>query len=102
MAVRMDLGVGWARLHERYDVLLTPTMPIAGVRVRARTPPDGWPATLWTSWTPYTYPFNMTQQPALSVPCGLTSDRRPIGLQVVGPRHGDDAGAAGRPRLRAR
>jgi aspartyl-tRNA(Asn)/glutamyl-tRNA(Gln) amidotransferase subunit A len=31
----------------------------------------------------------MTQQPALSLPCGLTSDRRPIGLQVVGPRHAD-------------
>ena len=54
-----------------------------------RPSPEGWPSDLWTSWTPYTYPFNMTQQPALSVPCGLTTDRRPIGLQVVGPRHGD-------------
>lgn len=51
--------------------------------------PYGWPSDLWTSWTPYTYPFNMTQQPALSLPCGFSSDERPIGLQVVGPRHGD-------------
>ena len=88
MAVRMDLGRRFGQLHETYDVLLTPTMPIAAFEA-GRPSPEGWPSDLWTSWTPYTYPFNMTQQPALSVPCGLTTDRRPIGLQVVGPRHGD-------------
>ncbi len=41
------------------------------------------------SWTPFTYPFNMTQQPAASVPCGFTSDGLPVGLQVVGPRRSD-------------
>jgi aspartyl-tRNA(Asn)/glutamyl-tRNA(Gln) amidotransferase subunit A len=86
--VRMDLGRRFAQLHETYDVLLTPTMPIAAFAA-GQPSPDGWPSDLWTSWTPYTYPFNMTQQPALSLPCGLTGDRRPIGLQVVGPRHGD-------------
>ncbi|WP_237565471.1 amidase [Ornithinimicrobium cavernae] len=88
MAVRMDLGVRMGAFHEQYDLLLTPTMPIAAFP-RGQDAPDGWPSTLWTSWTPYTYPFNMTQQPALSVPCGLTSDRRPIGLQIIGPRHAD-------------
>jgi aspartyl-tRNA(Asn)/glutamyl-tRNA(Gln) amidotransferase subunit A len=88
MAVRMDLGRRFGRLHETYDALLTPTMPIAAFAA-GRPSPEGWPSDLWTSWTPYTYPFNMTQQPALSVPCGLTTDRRPIGLQVVGARHGD-------------
>ena len=87
-AERMNLGVAMGAFHERYDLLLTPTMPIAAFP-RGQDAPDGWPSTLWTSWTPYTYPFNMTQQPALSVPCGLTSDGRPIGLQVVGPRHAD-------------
>ncbi|MGH3491046.1 MAG: amidase family protein, partial [Actinopolymorphaceae bacterium] len=43
----------------------------------------------WTEWTPFTYPFNLTQQPAASIMCGLTSDRLPIGLQIVGPRHAD-------------
>ena len=88
MAVRMDLGRRFGLLHETYDVLLTPTMPIAAFEAGRPSPP-GWPSELWTSWTPYTYPFNMTQQPALSVPCGLTEDRRPIGLQVVGPRYAD-------------
>jgi len=87
-AQRMDFGVRMGAFHERFDLLLTPTMPIAAFE-KGRDAPDGWPSTLWTSWTPYTYPFNMTQQPALSVPCGLTGQGRPIGLQVVGPRHAD-------------
>ncbi len=40
-------------------------------------------------WTPFSYPFNLTQQPACTVPCGLTSDGLPIGLQIVGPMFGD-------------
>jgi aspartyl-tRNA(Asn)/glutamyl-tRNA(Gln) amidotransferase subunit A len=40
-------------------------------------------------WTPFSYPFNLTQQPACSIPCGLTSDGLPIGLQIVGPMFGD-------------
>jgi aspartyl-tRNA(Asn)/glutamyl-tRNA(Gln) amidotransferase subunit A len=87
-AERMDLGVRMGAFHDRFDLLLTPTMPIPAFG-KGRDAPDGWPSTLWTSWTPYTYPFNMTQQPALSLPCGRTLDERPIGLQVVGPRHAD-------------
>lgn len=88
MAERMALGVRMGAFHETYDVLLTPTMPMAAFAA-GQDAPDGWPSDLWTSWTPYTYPFNMTQQPALSVPCGLTADQRPIGLQLVGARHAD-------------
>ena len=87
MAVRMEHGRRMGLFHQEYDVLLTPTMPMPAFPL-GRQAPQGWPEP-WTSWTPYTYPFNMTQQPALSVPCGLTADRRPIGLQVVGPRHAD-------------
>jgi aspartyl-tRNA(Asn)/glutamyl-tRNA(Gln) amidotransferase subunit A len=90
MAVRMSLGRRFGALHETHDVLICPTMPIAAFPA-GQPSPDGWSSQLWTSWTPYTYPFNMTQQPALSMPCGLTGDRRPIGLQIVGPRHGDRA-----------
>ncbi|GAA1169121.1 amidase [Pseudonocardia alaniniphila] len=90
MAVRNDLGTLMGEFHSRYDLLLTPTLPIpafeAGVEV-----PSGWPRKRWTSWTPFTYPFNMTQQPAASVPCGFTSDGLPVGLQIVGPRHADNA-----------
>lgn len=87
-AVRMALGQQLSRFHQSYDVLLTPTMPITAFPAGQDTP-DGWPSPLWTSWSPYTYPFNLTQQPALSVPCGFSADGLPIGLQIVGPRHGD-------------
>ncbi|QCU78975.1 amidase [Citricoccus sp. SGAir0253] len=87
-AVRVALGVALGRFHEAYDLLLTPTLPIPAF-ARGRDTPVGWPSPHWTSWTPYTYPFNMTQQPAVSVPCGFTEDGLPAGLQVVGPRHAD-------------
>jgi aspartyl-tRNA(Asn)/glutamyl-tRNA(Gln) amidotransferase subunit A len=88
VAVRMDLGRRFGLLHETYDALVCPTMPVAAFPA-GQPSPDGWPSDLWTSWTSYTYPFNMTQQLALSLPCGFTNDQRPIGLQVVGPRHSD-------------
>jgi aspartyl-tRNA(Asn)/glutamyl-tRNA(Gln) amidotransferase subunit A len=87
-AVRMQLGSQMGRFHQAYDVLLTPTLPLAAFPV-GRDVPDGWHSPDWTSWTPYTYPFNLTQQPALSVPCGFTSAGLPVGLQIVGARHAD-------------
>jgi aspartyl-tRNA(Asn)/glutamyl-tRNA(Gln) amidotransferase subunit A len=87
-ARRMELGRRMGVFHERYDLLLTPTMPIAAFEA-GREAPEGSPSPRWTSWTPFTYPFNMTQQPAASLPCGFTADGLPIGLQVVGARHAD-------------
>ncbi|BBY81482.1 amidase [Mycolicibacterium pulveris] len=87
-AVRMRLGELMGRFHQRYDVLVTPTLPLPAFAA-GRDVPEGWPSPDWASWTPYTYPFNMTQQPAVSVPCGFTSAGLPIGLQIVGPRHAD-------------
>ncbi len=87
-AVRMELGRRMGVFHATYDLLVTPTMPIPAFPA-GQASPDDWPSQLWTSWTPYTYPFNLTQQPALSVPCGFTPAGLPVGLQVVGPRHAD-------------
>ncbi|WP_413115394.1 amidase [Streptomyces sp. CY1] len=86
--VRMALGHAMGRFHSAYDLLVTPTLPItafeAGVEV-----PKGSEHTRWTGWTPFTYPFNLTQQPAASVPCGLSGAGLPIGVQLVGARHAD-------------
>jgi aspartyl-tRNA(Asn)/glutamyl-tRNA(Gln) amidotransferase subunit A len=86
--VRMDLGRRMGRFHERYDLLVTPTVPLtafeAGVEV-----PRGSGFRRWTGWTPFTYPFNLTQQPAASVPVG-TGDGLPVGMQIVAARHRDD------------
>lgn len=81
------------RMHlfmERFDLLLTPALPVtafaAGADEPARTADD--PDTP-IEWTPFTYPFNLTGQPAASVPCGFV-DGLPVGLQIVG-RWRDDA-----------
>lgn len=86
MAVRNDMGSLMGGFHQEYDLLLTPTLPIPAFEGGRETPSgEG----RWTSWTPFTYPFNMTQQPAASVLCGFTSEGLPVGLQIVGPRHAD-------------
>ena len=73
------------RFHERYDLLLTPQMPLAAFEVGRVTPTDGRFGEDWIGWSPYTYPFNLTQQPAASVPCGFSKDGLPLALQIVGP-----------------
>jgi aspartyl-tRNA(Asn)/glutamyl-tRNA(Gln) amidotransferase subunit A len=69
------------------DLLVTPTMPLTAFDAAAEVPPGGEAdAKLpWITWTPYTYPFNITGQPAISIPCGFAPDGMPAGLQVVGP-----------------
>lgn len=71
-----------------YDLLLTPSVAVPAF--------DALPAGQQTmdaqamlGWSPFSYPFNLTQQPACTIPCGLTTDGLPIGLQIVGPMFGD-------------
>src|SRR5690349_11893545 len=80
---RGALGSHMRRFHERYDALVTPQMPLAAFAIGIDTPegPNG----RWVDWTPFTYPFNLTGQPAASVPCGLTAAGLPVAFQVVGP-----------------
>ena len=86
---RADIANAMVRFHEKYDLLLTPQMPIPALEAGRVTPADGSYGDNWINWSPYTYPFNLTQQPAASVPCGLSSDGLPIGLQIVGPARHD-------------
>lgn len=87
---RVALGRHMRRFHERYDLLFTPTMPVAAFDVGRSAPalPRG-PRRRWLDWSPFTYPFNLTGQPALSVPCGFTKEGLPVGLQIVGPNYGE-------------
>lgn len=87
-AERAELGATMGTFHRDWDVLVTPATPIVAFET-GREAPAGAPDPHWSGWTPFTYPFNITQQPAISVPCGFTADRLPIGLQIVGPRHGE-------------
>ncbi|MFI6311905.1 amidase [Nocardia fusca] len=88
-AVAAQVAITMGTFHAAYDILLTPTVPITAFEAGHDVPP-GSDMSDWPDWTPYTYPFNLTQQPALSIPAGRTKDGMPVGLQIVGPRHSDD------------
>lgn len=74
--------------HQTYDLLVTPTLAVAAFEV-GRNVPAGYDTVNWMSWTPFTYPFNLTGQPAATVPCGLTAEGLPVGLQLVGDLYAD-------------
>ncbi len=105
--VRNALGRRMGAFHQQYDLLLTPTMPVPALPA-GQDLNDPAAERHWIDWSPFSYPFNMTRQPAASVPCGVTSAGLPIGLQIVGPLYGDDrvlraarAFEATQPELRA-
>ena len=77
---------------ERYDLLLTPTMALTAFEVGKDAPEQvcGRPD-YGLGWCYFTYPFNLTGQPAASLPCGFTSAGLPVGLQIVGRRYADAA-----------
>lgn len=85
---RRQLGLRMSLFHKSYDLLLTPTLATTAFPV-GLVSPEHMKNDNWAAWTPFTYPFNMTRQPASSVPCGYTDAGLPIGLQIVGPLHGD-------------
>jgi aspartyl-tRNA(Asn)/glutamyl-tRNA(Gln) amidotransferase subunit A len=73
-------------VFERFDLLLTPTLPVAAFPVGNAGPHTDDRHILWSG---FTYPSNLTMQPASSVPCGFTTEGRPVGMQLVGQRFSD-------------
>ena len=83
----------WQEVHTflaRFDLLLTPTTAVPPFPLGTGVPReiDGREVSR-LGWMAFTYPFNLTGQPAVSVPAGFTDDGLPIGLQIVGRRHAD-------------
>jgi len=70
------------QFFDRYDLLLSPTLPVAGVAAGIAIPP-GFEDRNIVTWVCYTYPFNLTGQPAASIPAGFTAGGLPVGLQIV-------------------
>lgn len=90
MDARAALCEQMAFFHQSYDLLVTPSVPITAFDLGDNVPP-GQGMDNWVAWTPYSYPFNMTQQPAASLPCGLSAqDALPVGVHFVAARHQDD------------
>ncbi len=88
---RADFSAKVEALFEEIDLLLLPTMPILPFAADEPGPPERMTGRLvdWANWTPFTHPFNLTMQPAASLPCGFTPEGLPVGLQIVGPRFGE-------------
>jgi aspartyl-tRNA(Asn)/glutamyl-tRNA(Gln) amidotransferase subunit A len=74
-----------------WDLLVTPSTSVTALGV-GRQQPEHWPQHPWDwlSWAEFSYPFNLSHGPAISVPCGLTAGGLPVGLQLAGPRLADD------------
>ncbi|HXJ79996.1 MAG TPA: amidase [Candidatus Methylomirabilis sp.] len=79
------------RFFERYDLLLTPTASVAAFPIGLAYPAEieGRRIDNQLQWFPFTFPFSITGQPAITVPCGFTAEGLPVGLQIVGRRFAD-------------
>jgi len=82
------LGSMMRQFMQRFDLLVTPAVAVPAFDALPAGHSPLSPASM-LGWTPYSYPFNLTQQPASTIPCGLTRDGLPMGLQFVGPMFGD-------------
>jgi aspartyl-tRNA(Asn)/glutamyl-tRNA(Gln) amidotransferase subunit A len=82
------LGSHLRQFMQRFDLILTPSTAVTAFKARpaGHSPMD---AQAMLGWTPFSYPFNLSQQPAISLPCGLSSQGLPMGVQLVGPMFGD-------------
>ena len=85
---RGALGSQMRQFMQRFDLLVTPAVAVPAFDALPAGHSALNPANM-LGWTPFSYPFNLTQQPACSIPCGLTQGGLPIGLQIVGPMFGD-------------
>ena len=84
----MILGRQMRLFHQTHDLLLTPTVAVEPFEAGRLSPP-GYDQHDWLSWSPFAYPFNVTGQPALTIPCGLTQSGLPVGMQIVGNAFAD-------------
>ena len=85
---RRELAIAWNRLLATYDLVLTPTVAVQPFEA-GRNLPDGPEGKANVLWSPYTAQFNMTRHPAATVPCGLSRQGLPIGLQIVAGHYKD-------------
>ncbi len=93
LAATLARGVYGSKLRqfmERFDFIVTPATATPAFNTGTLSPLDD-DGRAWMQWTPFSFPFNLTQQPAASINCGFTTDGLPVGLQIVG-RMFDDAG----------
>ena len=79
---RIAITVAAKAFFNRFDLLVGPVMPVPAYALDLDVP-AGFDEKDWR-WCPYAYPWNMTGQPAVSVPIGFTKDGLPVGVQIIG------------------
>ncbi|MBK1658069.1 amidase family protein [Paracraurococcus ruber] len=73
-----------------FDLLATPSASVAAFPVGLQRPPHWDPHDWdWLVWAEFSYPFNLSHGPAISLPCGRTAAGLPVGVQLAGPRLAD-------------
>jgi aspartyl-tRNA(Asn)/glutamyl-tRNA(Gln) amidotransferase subunit A len=87
-ALRAVAAHEMARLHQRFDLVLCPTVPAGPPPADAVT--NDPVQALWTQWAPWTFTFNMTRQPAITVPLGARENGLPNAVQLVAAQYRDD------------
>jgi aspartyl-tRNA(Asn)/glutamyl-tRNA(Gln) amidotransferase subunit A len=83
---RRTLASAFARFFERYDLLLTPMVSVTAFAADRWVPEEFEQFDDPRAWTPFGYPVNLIQSPAITLPCAMSSSGLPIGLQIIGPR----------------
>ncbi|WP_084396060.1 amidase [Henriciella aquimarina] len=76
------------KFNQDYHLLMTPSVAVPPFEINHEVPP-GSDMRDWEEWAPFSYPFNLSQQPAASIPCGFTEDGLPIGFQLAGGKYDD-------------
>jgi aspartyl-tRNA(Asn)/glutamyl-tRNA(Gln) amidotransferase subunit A len=77
-----------ANFHRRYDLVLCPSVP--NPPMLADDPTTNPVEALWTKWAPWTCAFNLTRQPAISIPMGFAPSGLPRSVQIAAPMYRDD------------
>jgi amidase/aspartyl-tRNA(Asn)/glutamyl-tRNA(Gln) amidotransferase subunit A len=96
MAARAAFGQAMDALLAQFDMIVSPATAIPAFEAGHEVPP-GSGLSRWIEWAGFSFPINLTQQPAAAVPCGRTAAGLPIGLQIIGAR-GEDARVLGYAR----
>jgi len=87
-AMRAQAGHTMARLHQRYDLILCPTVPNGPSLADAPTRDPV--RSLMTAWAPWTFGFNISRQPAITMPLGFRADGLPNSVQIAAAQYRDD------------
>ena len=87
-AKRAENAVYLSHVFEKVDIIIGPTMPVASFDADKNVP-EGWDQEDIFSWTPFTYPFNLTKHPASTINCNFTNNNLPVGMQIVAPLYED-------------